>query len=225
MGSPPDSRRESKKGVGHMATKRAAHPSLEERTAIGNAGTREDPARRRTRTGSRPPTGRIRSPCWRSKTQTREPDLVPVRHGRMMVSPFTFYRGAAMIMAADLKGTPVAGLNVAALRRRAPVQLRAVRLARAAPVVRPERLRRDAPRPVRVGREAHGGQLHDRRAAQRLQQERGAGHHGRGGAPLPERDGGLRRHADARHLVREHVRGHPRLGGRPREDQGSRRRS
>jgi hypothetical protein len=32
---------------------------------------------------------------------TREPDLVPVRHGRMMASPFTFYRGAAKIMAAD----------------------------------------------------------------------------------------------------------------------------
>src|SRR6266700_7516161 len=42
---------------------------------------------------------------------TREPDLVPVRHGRMMVSPFTFYRGAAKIMAADLKDTPVAGLG------------------------------------------------------------------------------------------------------------------
>ena len=43
---------------------------------------------------------------------TREPDLVPVRHGRMMVSPFTFYRGAAKIMAADLDGTPTAGLVV-----------------------------------------------------------------------------------------------------------------
>ena len=43
---------------------------------------------------------------------TREPDLVPVRHGRMMVSPFTFYRGAAKIMATDLKGTPTAGLEV-----------------------------------------------------------------------------------------------------------------
>jgi uncharacterized protein (DUF2252 family) len=43
---------------------------------------------------------------------TREPDLVPVRHGRMMISPFTFYRGAAKIMAADLKDTPVAGLGV-----------------------------------------------------------------------------------------------------------------
>ena len=43
---------------------------------------------------------------------TREPDLVPVRHGRMLVSPFTFYRGAAKIMAADLDGTPNAGLDV-----------------------------------------------------------------------------------------------------------------
>ena len=50
--------------------------------------------------------------CSRSRTRTREPDLVPVRHGRMMVSPFTFYRGAAKIMAADLKDTPTAGLDV-----------------------------------------------------------------------------------------------------------------
>ena len=37
---------------------------------------------------------------------------MPVRHGRMMVSPFTFYRGAAKIMAADLADTPTAGLVV-----------------------------------------------------------------------------------------------------------------
>jgi uncharacterized protein (DUF2252 family) len=43
---------------------------------------------------------------------TREPDLVPVRHGRMMVSPFTFYRGAAKLRAADLAATPTAGLQV-----------------------------------------------------------------------------------------------------------------
>ena len=43
---------------------------------------------------------------------TREPDLIPVRNGRMLVSPFTFYRGAAKIMAADLAATPTAGLNV-----------------------------------------------------------------------------------------------------------------
>ncbi|MFC8597815.1 DUF2252 domain-containing protein, partial [Isoptericola sp. NPDC057191] len=41
---------------------------------------------------------------------TRVPELVPVRHRRMMVSPFTFYRGAALLMAADLASTPVSGL-------------------------------------------------------------------------------------------------------------------
>ncbi|WP_307083083.1 DUF2252 domain-containing protein [Arthrobacter agilis] len=41
---------------------------------------------------------------------TRDLDLVPVRHGRMLASPFTFYRGAAKIMAADLMDTPRSGL-------------------------------------------------------------------------------------------------------------------
>jgi uncharacterized protein (DUF2252 family) len=43
---------------------------------------------------------------------SRVPDLVPIRHGRMMVSPFTFYRGAALLMAADLARTPSSGLIV-----------------------------------------------------------------------------------------------------------------
>jgi uncharacterized protein (DUF2252 family) len=43
---------------------------------------------------------------------TRVPELVPVRHGRMLVSPFTFYRGAALPMAADLATTPASGLRV-----------------------------------------------------------------------------------------------------------------
>jgi uncharacterized protein (DUF2252 family) len=43
---------------------------------------------------------------------TRVADLVPIRHGRMMVSPFTFYRGAALLMAADLARTPRSGLTV-----------------------------------------------------------------------------------------------------------------
>jgi uncharacterized protein (DUF2252 family) len=47
-----------------------------------------------------------------AQNTTREPDLVPVRHGRMMVSAFTFYRGSAAIMAADLAATPTAGLDV-----------------------------------------------------------------------------------------------------------------
>ena len=43
---------------------------------------------------------------------TRVPELVPIRHGRMIVSPFTFYRGGAAIMAWDLSRTPTTGLRV-----------------------------------------------------------------------------------------------------------------
>ena len=46
------------------------------------------------------------------RTRRVNADLIPVRHGRMMVSPFTFYRGAAAIMANDLSTIPTAGLNV-----------------------------------------------------------------------------------------------------------------
>ena len=42
---------------------------------------------------------------------TRIPELVPIRHGRMLVSPFAFFRGAAAIMAADLSGTPDSGFE------------------------------------------------------------------------------------------------------------------
>jgi uncharacterized protein (DUF2252 family) len=48
------------------------------------------------------------------QARARVPELVPVRWGRMMVSPFTFYRGAALPMASDLATTPVSGLAVQA---------------------------------------------------------------------------------------------------------------
>ena len=43
---------------------------------------------------------------------SRVPELVPIRYGRMLVSPFTFFRGAAYPMAADLAGAPRTGLEV-----------------------------------------------------------------------------------------------------------------
>ena len=49
-----------------------------------------------------------------AQARSRVPELVPVRWGRMMVSPFTFYRGAALPMASDLADTPVSGLRVQA---------------------------------------------------------------------------------------------------------------
>jgi uncharacterized protein (DUF2252 family) len=48
------------------------------------------------------------------QAETRVPELVPVRYGRMLVSPFTYYRGAALPMASDLATTPVSGLSVQA---------------------------------------------------------------------------------------------------------------
>jgi uncharacterized protein (DUF2252 family) len=48
------------------------------------------------------------------QAKSRVPELVPVRWGRMLVSPFTFYRGAALPMASDLATTPVSGLAVQA---------------------------------------------------------------------------------------------------------------
>jgi uncharacterized protein (DUF2252 family) len=48
------------------------------------------------------------------QSATRLPNLVPVRYGRMMASPFSYYRGAALPMAADLATTPVTGLAVQA---------------------------------------------------------------------------------------------------------------
>lgn len=46
------------------------------------------------------------------QAKSRVPELVPIRHGRMLVSPFAYYRGAALPMAADLAGTPSSGLQV-----------------------------------------------------------------------------------------------------------------
>jgi uncharacterized protein (DUF2252 family) len=57
--------------------------------------------------GSRDPVGLLLG-----QAESRVPELVPIRHGRMLVSPFTFYRGAALPMAADLASTPTSGLRV-----------------------------------------------------------------------------------------------------------------
>src|SRR5262249_56125023 len=43
--------------------------------------------------------------------QTRVSELVPIRYGRMLVSPFAFYRGGALIQASDLATTPTSGLR------------------------------------------------------------------------------------------------------------------
>lgn len=94
-----------------MTEAKLAHPSVNERVAVGKrarAGVPRSSHAGWTAQPDRP------DPVVQLKEQdaTREPDLVPVRHGRMLVSPFTFYRGAAKIMAGDLAATPRAGLDV-----------------------------------------------------------------------------------------------------------------
>ncbi len=90
--------------------RRVAHPSIDERRARGSEAAGLTPPS--IHAGWKPADDRP-DPVALLEAQnlTREPDLVPVRHGRMMVSPFTFYRGAAKVMAADLADTPVAGLD------------------------------------------------------------------------------------------------------------------
>ena len=93
------------------ARTRVPHLSVDERRALGKEACNRTPLSSHagwTPASDRPdPVGLLEE-----QNRTREPDLVPVRHGRMLVSPFTFYRGTATIMAADLAGTPTAGLQV-----------------------------------------------------------------------------------------------------------------
>jgi uncharacterized protein (DUF2252 family) len=93
-----------------MAVRKIAHPSVEDRKAQGLEARDRAALSSHTKwkaAADRPDPVAL----LQEQDTTREQDLVPVRHGRMMVSPFTFYRGAAKIMAADLAATPVAGLE------------------------------------------------------------------------------------------------------------------
>ena len=87
------------------------HLSVAERVARGKAARAEVP---RTAHGKFEPSATRADPVelLERQARTRVPELVPIRYGRMLVSPFTFYRGAAMIMAHDLGATPRSGLTV-----------------------------------------------------------------------------------------------------------------
>jgi uncharacterized protein (DUF2252 family) len=94
-----------------MTTRTVPHPTLEERREAGRLARKRTP--RSSLEGWQPADDRPDPVALlEAQNEAREPDLVPVRHGRMMVSPFTFYRGGAKIMAADLAHVPRAGLDV-----------------------------------------------------------------------------------------------------------------
>src|SRR3954463_90704 len=90
---------------------RVEHPTSLQRSARGKAARVQVPrsshADWRTGAGRRDPVAVLDE-----QAQTRVPELVPIRYGRMLVSPFTFYRGAAAVMAGDLAGSPRTGLHV-----------------------------------------------------------------------------------------------------------------
>jgi uncharacterized protein (DUF2252 family) len=94
-----------------MVMVKITHPSVDERRDEGKEARQRSPLAGH---GEWVPVATRPDPValLESQNLTRESDLVPVRHGRMLASPFTFYRGAAKIMAADLAHTPVAGLSV-----------------------------------------------------------------------------------------------------------------
>jgi uncharacterized protein (DUF2252 family) len=86
-------------------------PSVAERVARGKAA-RAEVSRASHAVFEPSPTRADPVELLERQAQTRVPELVPIRYGRMLVSPFTFYRGAAMIMANDLAATPRSGLTV-----------------------------------------------------------------------------------------------------------------
>jgi uncharacterized protein (DUF2252 family) len=100
----PRSRQSSTaKVVPHLTPAERAARGKAERAELGRSehGEWESPSNRRD------PVDRLEE-----QAETRVPELVPIRYGRMLVSPFTFFRGAAYVMASDLAGLPRTGLHV-----------------------------------------------------------------------------------------------------------------
>ena len=105
-------------GDGHVTTEastaarwRKERLTVEDRVARGHAARKIAPRSSHARwepASDRPDPVAL----LEEQERTRLPQLVPIRHGRMLVSPFTFFRGAALIMATDLAETPRSGVTV-----------------------------------------------------------------------------------------------------------------
>ena len=89
---------------------RVDHFTVDERAARGRAARAD--VRRRVHAEWEPPPHRPDPvDLLEEQAQSRVPELVPIRYGRMLVSPFTFFRGGAYLMASDLAGMPRTGLH------------------------------------------------------------------------------------------------------------------
>jgi uncharacterized protein (DUF2252 family) len=94
-------------------SRRAAAPprrTATERTAHGKAARAEVP--RSSHADWAPAARQEPVSILEQQAASRVPELVPIRYGRMLVSPFTFFRGSAAVMAADLAQTPQSGIRV-----------------------------------------------------------------------------------------------------------------
>jgi uncharacterized protein (DUF2252 family) len=94
-----------------MATGSIRQPTVDDRVAVGRDARATVP---RGAHGEWAPARRRPDPVGllQEQARTRVPELVPIRYGRMLASPFAFYRGAAYIMASDLALTPTSGISV-----------------------------------------------------------------------------------------------------------------
>jgi uncharacterized protein (DUF2252 family) len=118
--TPTRARRAPKRPPAKRSTPRRARPSKPkvvphltpaERVAQGKAARAE--VGRASHGEWQPPSNRPDPVALlEEQAATRVPELVPIRYGRMLVSPFTFFRGAAYLMASDLAGAPRTGLHV-----------------------------------------------------------------------------------------------------------------
>lgn len=86
--------------------------TVSERAAAGKAARSAAPRSSHAEWG--PAERRDPIAILQAQARSRVPELVPIRYGRMAVSPFAFYRGAAAVMAADLAATPTSGMQVQA---------------------------------------------------------------------------------------------------------------
>ncbi|HET9675877.1 MAG TPA: DUF2252 domain-containing protein [Solirubrobacterales bacterium] len=90
------------------ASAKTAELSTDDRAARGKAARGDVP---RSSHGEWEPTRRDPLQILTRQDESRVTELVPIRYGRMLASPFAFFRGSAAVMAADLAGTPTVGLE------------------------------------------------------------------------------------------------------------------
>ena len=188
--------------------------SREERVALGKEARTRAP---RSSHGAWAPASDRRDPVavFEEEAADRVPGLVPIRYGRMLTSPLSFFRGSASLMAGDLAGSPNSGIQAQLCGD--------AHLSNFGLFGSPERqlmfdvndFDETLPGPVGMGREAARRQLRDPRPGARLQQVRAPLRRARLRPPVPPPDAAVGADEHARGLVRA-SRGRPAARGRPR---------